>query len=481
MKSVIEPGEAVGVVAGQSIGEPSTQMTLNTFHLAGHSTKNVTLGIPRLREIVMTASRSLSTPSMTLYLIPELTEDAGERFAKGITKLTMAEVIEEVSVSESIGPGIGYERAKIYNVRLDLFPAPEYCETYAIKIQDVLHTIEAKFVPQLAKAIEKELKRKGDAKLLKVSEALPEVGKSSGVVKDAPGREEAEFEGGDDDEDDDGDDDAINNKEKQNGRAAVSYAAPDEDEEAIARAARKSSPDMEMEDEGFGGSPRELLADGNQAHDDDDDDNDDDEQDWKRILGKERESRIKQKSAAVTRFAFDDTAAQWCEVQFEYDVQTAKLLFLPLVENVCRNAIIQSIPGLQVCTYTKEPVTKLPIVVTEGVNLPAMHDYQSIINPHRIFTNDIAAMLDHYGVEACRATIIREMDAVFKGHSISVDMRHLNLIADVMTRGGGFTPFNRNGLKSSVSPFMKMSFVCCFPPLQAVVARDAKADLHAAF
>ena len=107
-------------------------MTLNTFHLAGHSAKNVTLGIPRLREIIMTASRSLSTPTMTLHLIPELNEEAGERFAKGITKLTMAEVIEDVSVSESIGPGIGFLRAKIYNVRLDLFPSVEYCETYAI-------------------------------------------------------------------------------------------------------------------------------------------------------------------------------------------------------------------------------------------------------------------------------------------------------------------------------------------------------------
>lgn len=42
-------GEAVGVLAAQSIGEPSTQMTLNTFHMAGRGEANVTLGIPRLR------------------------------------------------------------------------------------------------------------------------------------------------------------------------------------------------------------------------------------------------------------------------------------------------------------------------------------------------------------------------------------------------------------------------------------------------
>lgn len=98
------------------------------------------------------------------------------------------------------------------------------------------------------------------------------------------------------------------------------------------------------------------------------------------------------------------------------------------------------------------------MILTEGVNFTAMHDYQDIINPHKIFTNDIAAALVFYGVEACRATIIRQLDSVFKGHSITVDNRHLNLIADMMTRGGAFNPFSRFGLRSEVSPFMKMSF-----------------------
>ena len=46
------PGEMVGAIAAQSIGEPATQMTLNTFHFAGVSSKNVTLGVPRLKEII---------------------------------------------------------------------------------------------------------------------------------------------------------------------------------------------------------------------------------------------------------------------------------------------------------------------------------------------------------------------------------------------------------------------------------------------
>lgn len=56
VRTLSDAGENVGVLAAQAVGEPSTQMTLNTFHFAGRSDMNVTLGIPRLREIIMTAS-----------------------------------------------------------------------------------------------------------------------------------------------------------------------------------------------------------------------------------------------------------------------------------------------------------------------------------------------------------------------------------------------------------------------------------------
>jgi DNA-directed RNA polymerase subunit A" len=66
----IEPCEAVGIVAAQSIGEPGTQMTMRTFHYAGVAEINVTLGLPRLIEI-MDARKSPSTPTMTINLKEE--------------------------------------------------------------------------------------------------------------------------------------------------------------------------------------------------------------------------------------------------------------------------------------------------------------------------------------------------------------------------------------------------------------------------
>jgi DNA-directed RNA polymerase II subunit RPB1 len=60
----------IGTVAAQSIGEPATQMTLNTFHFAGVSAKNVTLGVPRLKEIINIAKK-IKTPTLSVYLKEE--------------------------------------------------------------------------------------------------------------------------------------------------------------------------------------------------------------------------------------------------------------------------------------------------------------------------------------------------------------------------------------------------------------------------
>uniref|UniRef100_R7W504 DNA-directed RNA polymerase subunit n=1 Tax=Aegilops tauschii TaxID=37682 RepID=R7W504_AEGTA len=72
-QSLVAPGEMIGCVAAQSIGEPATQMTLNTFHYAGVSAKNVTLGVPRLREIINVAKK-IKTPSLSVFLKPEVSK-----------------------------------------------------------------------------------------------------------------------------------------------------------------------------------------------------------------------------------------------------------------------------------------------------------------------------------------------------------------------------------------------------------------------
>jgi DNA-directed RNA polymerase subunit A" len=93
LNSIAEPGEPVGAVAAQSVGEPSTQMTLRTFHYAGVREFNVTLGLPRLIE-VLDARRNPSTPMMTIYLDEEHRYD--EEKAKEVARMIETTYVENI-------------------------------------------------------------------------------------------------------------------------------------------------------------------------------------------------------------------------------------------------------------------------------------------------------------------------------------------------------------------------------------------------
>lgn len=67
-KSMATPGDMIGIMAGHSLGEPATQMTLNTSHFSGDITKNVTLGVPRLKELINATSK-IKTPMITVRLV----------------------------------------------------------------------------------------------------------------------------------------------------------------------------------------------------------------------------------------------------------------------------------------------------------------------------------------------------------------------------------------------------------------------------
>ena len=98
-RALMEPGEAVGIVAAQSIGEPGTQMTLRTFHYAGVKEQNVTLGLPRLIEIV-DARRIPSTPIMTIYLTGEhrKSKEGAVEIARHIIYTSLENIASEIYV-----------------------------------------------------------------------------------------------------------------------------------------------------------------------------------------------------------------------------------------------------------------------------------------------------------------------------------------------------------------------------------------------
>lgn len=129
MRSLVEPGEAVGMVAAQSLGEPSTQMTLRTFHFAGVRELNVTLGLPRLIEIV-DARKTVATPIMEVYLEGEYAHDRGKA-------LEVARELELTTV-ENVSRVITVDYVD-YSIVIEL--DPEMLENRGVEPKDVVKAL----------------------------------------------------------------------------------------------------------------------------------------------------------------------------------------------------------------------------------------------------------------------------------------------------------------------------------------------------
>ncbi|GFS26302.1 DNA-directed RNA polymerase subunit [Elysia marginata] len=124
-RALIEPGEAVGAICAQSIGEPGTQMTLKTFHFAGVASMNITQGVPRIKEII-NASKTISTPIITAQL-----EDGGKseefaRVVKGRLECTtlgeISQYLEEVYLPDDCFLLIRLDLNRIRLLKLEVTP-----------------------------------------------------------------------------------------------------------------------------------------------------------------------------------------------------------------------------------------------------------------------------------------------------------------------------------------------------------------------
>jgi DNA-directed RNA polymerase III subunit RPC1 len=123
VKARIEPGSTVGAVGAQSIGEPGTQMTLKTFHFAGVATMNVTLGVPRIKEII-NAAKLISTPIISCKLVTSDSEPSA-RIVKGRLERThlgdVAAVLEEAWAPEYTYIGVIVDTEAIQKLQVSDF------------------------------------------------------------------------------------------------------------------------------------------------------------------------------------------------------------------------------------------------------------------------------------------------------------------------------------------------------------------------
>ncbi|KAI5950805.1 RPA190 [Candida jiufengensis] len=450
MRSLINPGESVGIIASQSIGEPSTQMTLNTFHFAGHGAANVTLGIPRMREIIMTASAAIKTPQMTLPILNDVTDEQADAFCKSIAKVVMSEFVDNVTVTETTSQDENGSNSRSYIIHLGFYSREEYETEYDISKEQLEYVVTKDFIHHLESQIVKEVKKQ------KKPDYMPTVGKSagktdmetvSGKIKDVS-----------DDEDDVDEDDAEEENMKNKAKQQVSYDGPDDDEVETMKRAEETS-DEEMEDADDDKESSSSNYDSDSDSEDEDGDTNMDKKPELSKSAKDRQAEVISNHNMVTNFNFDDEKGEWCEFKLELNGnETQKLLMVNIVEDLLRKTVVRQIPNIGRCLRPEPDASGKRILTTEGVNFKAMWEEEDFIDVNSITSNDIASVLNTYGVEAARNTIVNEIYRVFDTYGISVSSRHLELIADMMTREGTYLAFNRQGIDSSTSSFMKMSY-----------------------
>lgn len=229
-------------------------MTLNTFHLAGHGAANVTLGIPRLREIVMTAAQKPKTPTMKLPLKDAMEEEDIDIFMKDTGRLNLSQVVDKVTVTERLsGKTIDQaDRRRTYTVLLDFYPAEEYSKEYHITPRELMESLPSSFAVHLSKEITKEFKEAQKA----LTNDINSVGKGRAFRESANEVAEGEERAGRDDAlDDDGD--AYEMKRKSQSEQVATYESDveseggelDEEDRLAARLEEDSDAEDEVEDE----------------------------------------------------------------------------------------------------------------------------------------------------------------------------------------------------------------------------------------
>ncbi|XP_012574995.1 DNA-directed RNA polymerase I subunit 1-like isoform X1 [Cicer arietinum] len=491
VSSLAQPGEPVGVLASQSVGEPATQMTLNTFHLAGRGEMNVTLGIPRLQEILTAASAHIKTPFMTCPLRPNKSMEDAIRLADKMKKITVADIIESMKVSVVPVTVQDGRICSIYKLMMKLHKPKHYPKYTDVTLKDWEETLRVSFVRGLEDAIENNI-----ALLAKISgitnfktDAQPN---SSNGAEDDPSNGKTND---DDDDDDDGDADDTEGAEdlgldaQKSKRQVVDDVDYDDGPEEETLEDGELSEDLEgVED----AKDNEHVKDDGDGKDDEDGKGDEDgsdievnENDKKVTLGvnysqgPEENSKSQPVSKKFDRRVYVKFEKRHFEIHFKF-TDEPHILLAQIAQKTAEKVCIQNFGKVGQCKaitckesgviYYGEDDSKreeipssvkekIPALQTSGIHFKSFWEMQDDLNVRYVYSNNVHAILSTYGVEAAKETIIREVQNVFKSYGISVNIRHLMLIADFMTHSGCYRPMSRKGsIADSTSPFLKICF-----------------------
>ncbi|XP_024224109.1 DNA-directed RNA polymerase I subunit RPA1 isoform X1 [Bombus impatiens] len=461
MKIVCPPGEPVGLLAAQSIGEPSTQMTLNTFHFAGRGEMNVTLGIPRLREILMMASKNIKTPSMEIPFRKDLKNvtKRSNKLRLQLTKCILSNVLDNINVSRKMEQLPN--RQLVYTMTINYLPHKCYKSEFCIQPHEVLKKTEEVFFKEMFKEIKKIAKVTGA--LVYVEEEKKSMYEDDALLDQAEPDEGAEsalkhanlgeMHESSDEEAAAEDADATLLRSISRHRENQEYEDPEEEEEIEDINEREDDIVVEHENE--------KLKTNDQPQDEDDDDYDTEHEKPDYVVNEtysaQRKRDIKNMYTHVIEYDYDEDKFTWCKLTFWLPLKMLKLDLPTITRNVANRVVLWEVPHVK-RAFTFQNNNGETILKTDGINIVEMFKYDKSLNLNKLYSNDIYGISQTYGIEAANRVIIKEVRDVFKMYGITVDSRHLSLIADYMTFDGRFQPLSRKGMEGSASPLQQMSF-----------------------
>ncbi|XP_058523654.1 DNA-directed RNA polymerase I subunit RPA1 [Ochotona princeps] len=483
-RSLCDPGEAVGLLAAQSIGEPSTQMTLNTFHFAGRGEMNVTLGIPRLREILMVASANIKTPMMSVPVFnTKKAQKKVKSLKKQLTRVCLGEVLQKLDVQESFCMGEKQNKFRVYELRFQFLPHAYYQQEKCLRPTDILHFMETRFFKLLMESIKKKNSRASAFRSVNTRRATQR--DLDDAEESARNRGEQE---GDEDEDghivdaeaEEGDADASDAKRRKKQEEEVDYESEEEEEE------KEGEENEDEETQGEGAHEAQEEAGGNAEGDLGPDDEPPQEPLHSRKPQaaesvERRVQAVREAHSFIEDYQYDTEESLWCQVTMKLPLMNINFDMSSLVVSLAQSAVIYTTKGITRCLLnetTNNNNEKELVLNTEGINLQELFKYAEILDLRRLYTNDIHAMANTYGIEAALRVIEKEIKDVFAVYGIAVDPRHLSLVADYMCFEGVYKPLNRFGIRSNSSPLQQMTFETSFQFLKQATMMGSHDELR---
>ncbi|XP_063551801.1 DNA-directed RNA polymerase I subunit RPA1 isoform X3 [Gorilla gorilla gorilla] len=493
-RSLCEPGEAVGLLAAQSIGEPSTQMTLNTFHFAGRGEMNVTLGIPRLREILMVASANIKTPMMSVPVLN--TKKALKRvksLKKQLTRVCLGEVLQKIDVQESFCMEEKQNKFQVYQLRFQFLPHAYYQQEKCVRPEDILRFMETRFFKLLMESIKKKNNKASAFRNVNTRRATQRDLDNAGEL----GRSRGEQEGDEEEEGhivdaeaEEGDADASDAKRKEKQEEEVDYESEEEEERE-----GEENDDEDMQEER---NPHREGARKTQEQDEEVGLGTEEDPSLPALLTQPRKpthsqepqgpeamerrvQAVREIHSFIDDYQYDTEESLWCQVTVKLPLMKINFDMSSLVVSLAHGAVIYATKGITRCLLnetTNNKNEKELVLNTEGINLPELFKYAEVLDLRRLYSNDIHAMANTYGIEAALRVIEKEIKDVFAVYGIAVDPRHLSLVADYMCFEGVYKPLNRFGIRSNSSPLQQMTFETSFQFLKQATMLGSHDELR---